>query len=751
MEIFDDQNSVFKQAAAFVNNTNQTLFLTGKAGTGKTTFLKYIRNHASKKMAVVAPTGVAAINAGGTTIHSFFQLPFGTYLPAQGTVWGGAYQNSYNKNQLLKNLRLRQTQRDLIKSLDLLIIDEISMVRSDVLDAVDAVLRSVRRRNHEPFGGVQMLFIGDLFQLPPVIKNKEWDLMSTYYKSPFFFDAQVLKESSLVCLELQKVYRQEDIQFISLLQSIRNNCCTKEDMELLHYHYNPDFDASSQPGFITLTSHNQAADILNNQALDQLPGNAFEISAVIKADFPEQAYPVEKILRIKEGAQIMFIKNDKGEDRRYYNGKLGIVKYIDPREQKIRVAFPDEPETLELELETWKNIRYEYDKEKDQVKEEELGTFQHYPIRLAWAVTIHKSQGLTFEKAVIDAGRSFAAGQVYVALSRLISLDGLILKSRIHPHNIIVDPRIQQFSARVLSEDAACHLLESAQLEYVKLLLLQAYDWGYLDEEFSLNYREYEQRIIPEKDLAIRWASKILDEIKELQGTAVKFHSFLQQAFRQDRTDYNKIHEKNTGAANWFAAALEEKIIDSLKGHIREQSGRPRIKSYLVRLKNLLHLAERKKMIINRSLMLTEALLRSEDVREAMQAFNQPAVVAGLLPDVQPDQQESSLKGKKPKTEKGASAGMSLALFRQGLSIDQIATQRGYAKSTIEGHLMSFIASGEIDVHFFVKEDKREKIASLFRNNPDLGRKGLKERLGDDFSYSEIKAALEFAKKEAGT
>ncbi|MCW3109198.1 MAG: helicase, partial [Segetibacter sp.] len=352
----DTSNTIFQKAVAFVNQTNKHLFLTGKAGTGKTTFLKYIKENTFKKMAVVAPTGVAAINAGGVTIHSFFQLPFGPFIPSDKGVWGGYGGEINNRASLLKNLRLQRSKRQVIQELDLLIIDEISMVRSDLLDAVDTVMRHVRKQPLIPFGGVQMVYIGDLFQLPPVAKNEEWEILQEYYKSPFFFDAQVLQYVPPLFIELKKIYRQKDDIFINILNNIRNNCCTSNDLEVLHHHYNPEFSPSKEDNYITLCSHNYKADEINQRELEKLPGKLYTYEAKITGEFYERSYPAEKQLQLKQGAQIMFIKNDKGEIRKFYNGKIGTVTRIE--REKIVVTFPNEKDELEIEQEKWENVRY---------------------------------------------------------------------------------------------------------------------------------------------------------------------------------------------------------------------------------------------------------------------------------------------------------------------------------------------------------------------------------------------------------
>jgi ATP-dependent exoDNAse (exonuclease V) alpha subunit len=401
----DPHNPIFQLAVQFVNQTARPVFLTGRAGTGKTTFLKYIRENSFKKMAVVAPTGVAAINAGGTTMHSFFQLPFGPFIPSPQYGWNPEAPGFTDPNSLFKNIRFNASKRELLQELDLLIIDEISMVRADMLDAVDAILRHFRQQPLAPFGGLQVLYIGDLYQLPPVVSREEWQLLQQHYASPFFFDAHVVRQSPPVYLELNKIYRQNEVEFINILNNVRNNRLRPEDIERLHDFYQPEFVPSKHDNYITLTSHNVKADSINQEELAKIPGKSQTFEASITGEFGDKAFPAERSLTVKEGAQIMLIKNDKGETRRYFNGKIGTVTKV--KEDKLIIAFPDEPEELVLEKETWRNIRYQYDKELDKVEEEELGTFRQYPIRLAWAITIHKSQGLTFEKAVIDAGASF--------------------------------------------------------------------------------------------------------------------------------------------------------------------------------------------------------------------------------------------------------------------------------------------------------------------------------------------------------
>lgn len=441
------KNDIFDIAAELVNFSDKHVFLTGRAGTGKTTFLKYIKENTHKNTAIVAPTGVAAINAGGTTLHSFLQLPFGVFIPEGHRTYGTTSREEiHDRQSLVRRLRFTGNRRKVIEALELLIIDEISMVRADLLDMVDTVLRYVRRKPQTPFGGVQVLYIGDMFQLPPVTREDDRDLLNQYYKSPFFFDARVIQQAPPLYVELTHVYRQRDATFIRVLNEVRNNRITDEGLMLLKQRYIPGFKPSKEENYITLATHNYMADQINEAELNALSGRTFLYEAAIEGDFPESAYPVDVQLKLKTGAQVMFIKNDTDTPRRFFNGKIGIVTLLD--NEKVEVTCPGEQPPVTVPIEVWKNIRYTYDQSTRAVKEDELGTFKHFPLRLAWAITIHKSQGLTFEKAIIDAGKAFEAGQVYVALSRCTHLEGMVLKSPIHGGLVMTHDRIARFGSK---------------------------------------------------------------------------------------------------------------------------------------------------------------------------------------------------------------------------------------------------------------------------------------------------------------
>ncbi|MFV0584052.1 MAG: HRDC domain-containing protein [Parabacteroides gordonii] len=469
-------NEQFDLAFNFLQNTGTHLFLTGKAGTGKTTFLKRLKEVSPKRMIVVAPTGVAAINAGGVTIHSFFQLPFGPYIPSVGAA--GNQSNNYSN-------KFSRDKINIIRSLDLLVIDEVSMVRADLLDAISDVLCRYKDRT-KPFGGVQLLLIGDLQQLAPVAKDEDWNLLKDHYASTFFFDSKALSESTYFSIELTHVYRQSDSVFINLLNNIRENCFDDETLQQLNRRYIPDFNPDDKQGYITLTTHNYQAQQINNRKLAELPGKSYRFTAEINNDFPEYSYPTDDNLELKCGAQVMFVKNDSSGDHRYYNGKIGKIVFINPN--KITVVGEDGNE-IQVEKETWSNVKYTINQETKEITETIAGTFSQYPLKTAWAITIHKSQGLTFEHAIIDASAAFSHGQVYVALSRCKTLEGLVLSSPITRNAMIKDLRIQEFSSSVADKQPGKEQLEKAQQHYFEELVTELFNFGSIQQR--LQYAAY--------------------------------------------------------------------------------------------------------------------------------------------------------------------------------------------------------------------------------------------------------------------
>jgi hypothetical protein len=734
----DFSNVIFQTAASFVNHTGKHLFLTGKAGTGKTTFLKYIREHSSKKMAIVAPTGVAAINAGGVTIHSLLQIPPGIYIPSHAGIsqtFGGTV---YDKHMLLKQMRMSAEKKDLLRELDLLIIDEVSMVRADLLDAVDVVLRHVRKRPALPFGGVQVLYIGDLFQLPPVAVLQEWELLKNHYRSPFFFDAHVIQSAPPVYIELKKIYRQQDELFINILNNVRNNCCTDNDLNCLHAHYDPAFSPQDKERFIVLTTHNEKAAAINNAALRKLPDKLYQFKAETTGDF--WAYPADEALLLKKGAQVMFIKNDSGEFRRFYNGKIGTVHSID--EKEIQVTFPGETTILTLEKETWKNISYHYHKEKDKIEEEELGTFTQYPVRLAWAITIHKSQGLTFEKAIIDAGASFAAGQVYVALSRLTSLDGLVLKSRISRQCIQTDDTVLAFASTELSEDKLNEILEKEQRNYIHHSIIKAFSWEKIIELLEENLKEYEHRNLPDVEACVAWADELTERARSISKTTSKFQLQLEHLFQSAETsNYHQCSERILAACTFFIQELKDKLLTSLNDHIETMKIKKRTRKYVKHLAELTYRLERKKLELQ-NLMNVATSMRDSDNRldpsATAEALHRPIVI---------DAKRNEAQTLKAKIVKGETQRITLQLFRKGKSIEEIASARSLAYSTVEGHLAGFVSTGEIGVLEIVDKFKVDKISQLLNKNSAASASELKQQLGEEYSYGQIKAVMSHCAK----
>ena len=542
--------SIYNLASDFVMHTNRSIFITGKAGTGKTTFLRQLRDKTDKQMAVVAPTGVAAINAGGVTMHSFFQLPLTPFLP---TVEG--------KRDFFSKQRMTQRRRNVIRELELLVIDEVSMVRADMMDAVDAVLRHVRRRPHVPFGGVQMVFIGDMFQLSPVVRDMDWDLLSRFYEGVYFFQSHVLREQPPIYIEFDKIFRQTDRDFIDLLNQVRNDQLTAEGYDLLQSRYKPGFTPAEGDHHITLTTHNYKADKINRDELDKLSAPSLYFDAELTGEFNEGAYPTEEQLELKVGAKVMFIKNDTEQPRRYYNGKIGTVVAYNAEEEKIYVQ-PEAPFEMEIGVERakWENIRYSTDKDTQVIEEEVVGSFNQFPLRLAWAVTIHKSQGLTFDKAVIDAGSSFATGQVYVALSRCRSLEGITLLSPISNSSIRNDWEVVQYSSQQSDVEMLEGELERSQRMFEVELLQGLFDFKPLvagARHWYVNTRDdlssFVNDILPQ-------VSGVIDKLVAMEEVGVMFGRQLRQILLEGGSNNGFLQERLEAAKGYFAPLMDEVV-----------------------------------------------------------------------------------------------------------------------------------------------------------------------------------------------
>lgn len=476
------ENQKLEMVDKFVRYTNMNIFLTGKAGTGKTTFLRNLAKDTYKRHVIVAPTGVAAINAGGVTIHSFFQLPFGPQIPEDAiNDFANMRNDAQVRAQSAQYQKISGVKLKIIRSLDLLVIDEISMVRADLLDAVDAVLRRVRHSN-KPFGGVQVLMIGDIHQLAPVAKPEEWELLEPYYKSVYFFDSHVLQKTPYYCIELEHIYRQSDREFINILNKVRNNCLDNESLAILNSHYKPDFEPDEKDGFITLMTHNRQVDEINESKLNALKTKTIKFEAKITGTFPEFSYPTKSELELKVGAQVMFVKNDPSREHLYYNGKIGKIVSYD-KEDGLFVKCDDE--VIKVEPVTWQNFEYNINKETKEIEEKEIGSFTQIPLKTAWAITIHKSQGLTFKNVILDASLAFAHGQVYVALSRCTSLEGLVLKTKLSQNGLFNDLKINQFTDAIPSMEPNDEQFEYNKVRYEAEMLFELFDFHKLESDLS--------------------------------------------------------------------------------------------------------------------------------------------------------------------------------------------------------------------------------------------------------------------------
>ncbi len=555
-------NSQLQLAFDFVQFTNNNIFLTGKAGTGKTTFLHNLKQTSNKRMVVVAPTGVAAINAGGVTIHSFFQISFGPQVPQQNPSLTISNASGLNAPTSIK--RFSKEKINIIRSLDLLVIDEISMVRADLLDAIDEVLRRFRDRR-KPFGGVQLLMIGDLQQLAPIVKNDEWELLKPYYNNCYFFSSRALKQSGFTGIELKQIFRQQDENFIGILNQIRENKLDCQSLEKLNKRYIPNFNPPDEDGYITLTTHNAQAQEINHSKLNELKTQSSFYEANVHGDFPEYMYPTELELCLKVGAQVMFVKNDSSPEKRYYNGKIGKVISID--EDNIEVKCKDDSYSIVVERTEWQNAKYALNKSSQEIEEEVIGTFEQFPLKLAWAITIHKSQGLTFEKAIINARQSFAHGQVYVALSRCKSLEGLVLSTPIENQSIKNDGTVNSFTSEVQENQPGEKELQQSKKAYQQQLLNDLFDFNPVS--WQINYLlklcdEHGALLLGNLKPQLQQMQAPLKS--EMINVAYKFQGQINQLIQlSDNLEKNdKLQERIKKAANYFSDKLKTILIDPL-------------------------------------------------------------------------------------------------------------------------------------------------------------------------------------------
>jgi hypothetical protein len=555
-------NSIFDKVLSFIDYTNQNIFLTGKAGTGKTTLLKRIKESSSKKMAVVAPTGVAAMNAKGTTINSFFQLPPGSFFPGDISL-ENLQSGILSIQSMVSDLSYTRDKTNLFNELELLVIDEVSMVRCDLLDVIDAILRSVRK-NTMPFGGVQLLLIGDLYQLPPVTKREDWTFLSRAYPSPYFFDALVIRRNPLLQIELTTVFRQTEPEFINILNDIRNNQISESSLDLLNKRYHPQFSSTDDLNPIIITSHNAEANTINKEKLDELTGEEYTFEGEVSGEFRDLGLQAEQTLKLKEGAQIMFIKNDTGDNRKFYNGKIGKVKSV--KDGEIYISFPQEDDLL-LEKSSWQSFEYKADPEQ-AIVQQQVGEFSQYPIKLAWAVTIHKSQGLTFDNAIIDAGKSFVAGQVYVALSRVRTLNGLILKSKISTESLRSNTEVINYM-KSANEDDLEHILITEQERFILQVVLNHFSLNRVLsglETISSN-SEIVKSHLPEFKSLLAQLNK---SVKDLMTLSDKFQTQVKQLHKQAGfKDQQVLQDRIESALAYFSKEITIQLLNPVNKNIR--------------------------------------------------------------------------------------------------------------------------------------------------------------------------------------
>lgn len=707
-----------------VENTRRNVFLTGEAGTGKTTFLKRILRESDKKCIVVAPTGVAAINAGGSTIHSMFGLPTRMFLPTMSVVDPNVSQNI---PMLQSHFHYPKPKLDLFKNFELLIIDEISMVRADLFDAIDHSLRFSRRSNL-PFGGVQVLLIGDLFQLPPVVKQDEKIMLDTYYESEFFFSSKAYQALNVMQMQLNKVYRQSNRTFISLLNNVRNAQLNEGDYEILQDRYHPDFEPEEE-GFVTLCSHNSTAEKINKEKLAKLTSESFKFQAEIKGDFFESQYPTEPVLELKVGAQVMFIKNDISGDRKYYNGKIAVVSDI--TDDKIEVFVPNSKEIIVVEKDIWQNLKYNYDEVEDRVMQNEVGSFKHFPLKLAWAITIHKSQGLTLEKVIIDAERSFAPGQVYVALSRCVTLDGLYLKSGINGRNILLDPRIVKYSQQNVSTDQLPEILELEKRQFGQEKLLKIYDF----DPVRVFVYSWKQRLLAKYGLEFPqdvndWSEKTITVLFEIQKVAEKFQFQINQTFVENKSNAEllpMLMERCSKATQYFVNQIDEKSARDLKSILNHYTLKSKQKKWRKEIEavsnvifgkrqQLIHVAYRSIRLFEGEIPLTFEIENTADLSNV----NTPEL--------------------KLKNAISESIMVTKSVFDDTHSIEKTAQLREMSRSTIETHIIKLIEHGEILPTQFIHELTIQEICSVIES-PEEKLSEIKNKLKDKFDYFEIKVA----------
>ncbi len=741
-------NELSELASKYVNNTHRHVFLTGKAGTGKTTFLRSIVKSTFKNAVIVAPTGVAAINAGGVTIHSMFQLPFGAYIPDRNAQQINLEQQKINTpNTLFKGLQLNGTKRKIMQELELLIIDEVSMLRADLLDAIDQVLRTVRRNRNQSFGGVQVLFIGDLLQLPPVVRDQEWNYLKNYYSSAYFFEAHALKSAPPIYIELDIVYRQSDATFIDLLNNLRNNRITDADLQLLNTYYKPDYQPTLGDGIIQLTTHNNKADSLNRMMLDKIKSPSYFFDAEVKGDFNENSYPLESRLELKVGAQVMFIKNDPTGQQRFFNGKIATVKSINASKE-VFVSFENEPGELQLEEHVWENVRYALNEATNEIEENKIGEFKHFPVKLAWAITVHKSQGLTFKKAVIDIGSAFAQGQVYVALSRLTSLDGLILTSTVNVKSLTLDANIQHFSDQQAASATLKEQLQQEVMSFLQTYMYQSFDYSSLDDLITAHSQSYSDKENKSNKAKFHyWAVELQKKVEPLRSVGQKFMSQLNRIFvNKEHNQLVQLKERVEAAKGYFEKELNG-ILEFVRLHKTRIQEESKIKQYTAEVEELeSRFVKQLQLLAKAATMIDSAIAEKEFSKENVHSkeLNLHLIEKKAISGIS-SKNKRTKKSKLPKEEKVVKMNtfdITFDYYKSGKTPSEIAELRGLAETTIEGHLCRFIGEEGIDVSQFVTPERMGNIITVIKTLDTTLLGLIKQSLSDDYTYTEIRFAL---------
>jgi len=736
-----------------VNQTNRNIFLTGKAGTGKTTLLHKIINTCYKNTVVVAPTGIAALNAGGVTIHSMFQLPFASFLP---TLSNPPIVNEFlrfeNRFSLRKHFQMHKNKQQVIRNMELLIVDEVSMLRADVLDAMDYMLQFIRK-DKRPFGGVQVLFIGDLLQLPPVVKQEEWEVLKHYYKGMYFFQSEVITQNPLLYVELETIYRQTDKLFISILNHLRENQLTSEDIKQLEKYVQPDFPKKHLKDYITLTTHNAKADAMNQREMSKLSSPLFSYEADIVNDFPEYLYPIEKVIQLKEGARVMFIKNDISGEHLFFNGKMGTVVSLSEGEITVKL---DGGRVINVERYEWENVRYKLNETTKDIEEERLGSFTQYPLRLAWAITIHKSQGLTFEKAILDLASVFASGQAYVAFSRLRSLDGLVLLSSVSANGINNNGEVIGYAENKASEKEVQTACYTGKTEFLQENILNTFQWNTLLEEWVLHRNSYSGEI-GNKNLYKDWASQQLVRVQELVTVSEKFIKQLKTLFN-NATDVQHIFERVAKGITYFTPLLEQLWYEVLlvEGKIANQK---KVKQFFTELKELDNsLSETLKKLFRLEQMIQLAQSDQPFDKEKIHSAKLETLYTELTGKINNILKNEKLfiseyplsKDDKPKKEKRSTYDITLQLWKEGKTVAEIAKERTLSQATIYSHIAKCIEQDKIAITEVLPEKTINELNTIFKENEELTTlKSLYEKTEERYSWDELRLFRAYLLKEA--